>query len=44
LPQGAGEFFAMTQVGTVSVIIPFFQREPGLLERAVGSVLSQQGS
>jgi succinoglycan biosynthesis protein ExoW len=34
----------MTQMATASVIIPFFQRERGLLERAIHSVLLQEGS
>ena len=27
----------------VSVITPFFQRQPGLLRRAIGSVANQKG-
>src|SRR5262245_8297229 len=33
---------AASAVNTVSVIIPFFQRDPGILERALKSVRSQR--
>ncbi len=31
------------EISIVSVVIPFFQREPGLLRRSVESILAQQG-